>query len=134
MLLINLNPLDGLVNGSRGVVTDFVRVGSTLLPTVLFNNGKKALIEPHDWTRKSHEGVVKVQLPLKLAWACTIHKSQGQTLDKVLVDCGSSIFEYGQIYVALSRVKDINSLYLTSFDHTKIMAHPKILEFYDSNR
>ena len=66
------------------------------------------------------------QYPLILAWALTIHKIQGATLDLAEIDVGNSIFEYGQTYVALSRVKSLKGLYLTSFDYTKIMANPKV--------
>jgi hypothetical protein len=70
------------------------------------------------------------QLPLILAWALTIHKAQGATLDVAEIDAGSGIFECGQTYVALSRVKSLEGLYLTSFDARKIRIHKKVQEFY----
>ena len=69
-------------------------------------------------------------LPLIYAWAITIHKAQGVTLDAAIMDIGKNIFEYGQTYVALSRVKTLEGLYLTSFDYTKIAANPKVKKFY----
>jgi hypothetical protein len=62
----------------------------------------------------------------------TIHKSQGATLDAAEIDVGSGIFECGQTYVALSRVKNLNGLYLTSFDASKIRINRKVKEFYDN--
>ena len=67
---------------------------------------------------------------MKLAYAITIHKSQGSTLDVAEIDAGSSIFECGQTYVALSRVKSLEGLYLTSFDVNKIKINKKVHDFY----
>jgi ATP-dependent DNA helicase PIF1 len=65
-----------------------------------------------------------------VAWALTIHKSQGSTLDIAEVDVGEDIFECGQTYVALSRVKSLEGLYLTSFDVTKVKINKKVQDFY----
>jgi hypothetical protein len=62
----------------------------------------------------------------------TIHKSQGATLDTAEIDVGSGIFECGQTYVALSRVKTLDGLYLTSFDAKRIRINKKVQQFYDS--
>ena len=70
------------------------------------------------------------QFPLMLAWAVTIHKSQGATLDCALVDVGKDTFEYGQAYVALSRVRSLDGLYIWGLDTTRIKAHPRVVEFY----
>jgi ATP-dependent DNA helicase PIF1 len=67
-----------------------------------------------------------------LAWAVTIHKIQGCTLTQAQLDIGGGIFEYGQTYVALSRVKSLDGLYLLNFNHLRIKAHPKVLAFYES--
>ena len=118
MLLIN-GLDDSLCNGSRGVIIGFTND----LPIVRFLNGKELLIEKN--TYEYEQPLYKVgirQIPLKLAWAITIHKSQGSTLDYAVIDIGKNIFEYGQTYTALSRLKDINSLYITSFDPKKIKA------------
>lgn len=131
MLVHNLEISLGLVNGSRGVVIGFETGIEENLPIVKFQCGITRTIERVSWTRKDYKGITKIHIPLKLAWACTVHKIQGQTLDNVVVDCGSSVFEYGQTYVALSRVKDMNSLYLLDFDINKVKAHPKVLKFYE---
>jgi ATP-dependent exoDNAse (exonuclease V) alpha subunit len=70
-------------------------------------------------------------VPLSLAWALTIHKSQGSTLDVAEIDAGSGIFECGQTYVALSRVKSLEGLYLQSFDVKKVRINKKVQEFYE---
>ena len=67
-----------------------------------------------------------------MAWAITIHKSQGATLDMAEIDVGSGIFECGQTYVALSRLRSLDGLYLTSFDVDKIRIHKKAKAYYDA--
>jgi ATP-dependent DNA helicase PIF1 len=84
----------------------------------------------HVWPSENIPGIGVSQLPLILAWALTIHKAQGATLDIAEIDAGSGIFECGQTYVALSRVKSLEGLYLTSFDASKIKVSRKVQEFY----
>ena len=66
-----------------------------------------------------------------MAWALTIHKSQGATLDAAELDIGSEIFECGQTYVALSRVKSLDGVYLKSFDAGKIRINKKVKKYYE---
>ena len=86
----------------------------------------------HVWSSDKIPGRGVSQVPLILAWALTIHKSQGATLDAAEIDVGSGIFECGQTYVALSRVKSLEGLYLTSFDAKRIRINKKVKEFYES--
>ena len=116
-----------IANGSQGVVVGF----KMDLPLVKFNN----IIEPicvgyYSWPSETNKKVAVAQIPLIYAWAITIHKAQGVTLDAAIMDIGSNIFEYGQTYVALSRVKTLAGLYLRSFDFTKIAANPRVKKFY----
>jgi hypothetical protein len=83
------------------------------------------------WISEKIPGLGVSQVPLILAWALTIHKSQGTTLDCVEIDAGNSIFECGQTYVALSRVKSLDGLYLSSFDVGRIQINTKVQEYYD---
>jgi ATP-dependent DNA helicase PIF1 len=128
MLITNLDQDAGLVNGSRGVVTGFSPSG---LPLVRFRNQSAALlIDRKPWWLPDHDGIGRAQIPLKVAYAITIHKSQGATLDSALVDIGASTFEFGQAYVALSRVKSLEGLYVWKLDPRKIRCHPAVVEFY----
>lgn len=90
-------------------------------------------VTPEEWKVELPNGEVQAKrtaLPLILAWALSIHKAQGQTLDRVKVDLGK-IFEKGQAYVALSRATSKEGLEVQRFDKSKVMAHPKVISFYN---
>lgn len=92
------------------------------------------LIQPEAWKIELPNGEVQAQrqqIPLILAWALSIHKAQGQTLQRVKVDLGR-VFEKGQAYVALSRATSQEGLQVIGFEPRKVMVHPKVIEFYDS--
>lgn len=72
-------------------------------------------------------------MPLELAWALSIHKSQGMTLTQASVSLGR-VFECGQAYVALSRVKSLTGLSLTDFSRNAVRAHPRVVAFYQALR
>jgi uracil-DNA glycosylase len=128
MLLVNKDIEARLVNGSRGIIVDFNADG---YPVVQFLHGDPVLIGRHDYESNECPHVVRAQIPLRVAYAVTIHKSQGATLDCALVDIGTSTFEYGQAYVALSRVRDLESLYIHNLMPSKIKAHPSVITFYE---
>ena len=97
----------------------------------LFNNISEPItIGEYIWNSETNKNVCVSQIPLIYAWAITIHKAQGVTLDSAIINIGNKIFEYGQTYVALSRVKSLKGLFLTEFDYTKIKANPKVERFY----
>jgi ATP-dependent DNA helicase PIF1 len=127
MLLWNMDADGGLVNGSRGVVSGFV--GD--IPMVKFLNGRELPINYHIWENEENgEKILRViQIPLKLAYALTIHKAQGCSLDYAEIDL-SNTFANGQSYVALSRVKNLNGLSILDIDFDKIRANEKAVEFY----
>jgi ATP-dependent DNA helicase PIF1 len=129
MLLMNKDIDAGLVNGSRGVIVDFRADG---IPYVQFLHGDPVAIERNEWASNDFPCVRRHQIPLRVAYAISIHKSQGATLDCALIDIGSSVFEYGQAYVALSRVRNIESLYVWNLDPSKIKAHPTVTHYYES--
>ena len=117
-----------IVNGSQGIVIDFDNNG---FPLVEFTNGSKQIITPHIWHSERLAGIAIKQIPLIYAWAITIHKAQGATLERALIDIGYQTFECGQTYVALSRIKSLAGLYLKSFDYTKITVNKKVSQFYN---
>ncbi len=117
-----------ICNGSLGIVKEF---DSMRNPVVKFNNGCIRTIEKHIWKSEMIPGIGIKQIPLTLAWAITIHKSQGATLELAEIDVGANIFEAGQTYVALSRVKELKGLYLKSFDPMKIKVNKKVKQFYE---
>jgi ATP-dependent DNA helicase PIF1 len=128
MLITNLDQERNLVNGSRGVVTGYSAGG---LPLVRFLSiPDPIIVDRASWWLSEHEGIGRSQIPLRVAYAMTIHRSQGATLDSALIDIGSNTFEYGQAYVALSRVRTLQGLYIWKIDPTKIRCHPKVLAFY----
>jgi len=131
MCVVNIEMPTGemICNGSQGIVTKFTEQG---LPVVKYRNGHEMTMSYHLWESENIPGIGVSQIPLILAWAITIHKSQGATMDAAEIDVGSGVFECGQTYVALSRVKSLEGLYLTSFDASKILINKKVREFYDS--
>ncbi len=131
MLTYNLDFEAGLVNGSRGVVVGFSKE-QIPLPLVQFKTGLPISIGRVKWESEDLEGVLRSQLPLRLAYAITIHKAQGATLDCALIDIGQSTFECGQAYVALSRVKSLESLYIWDLEPTAFKTHDKVKRLYSS--
>ncbi|CCV02569.1 helicase [Armadillidium vulgare iridescent virus] len=129
MLTYNINQPMGLVNGSRGVITSF---SEKKFPVVKFVNGLELEILPQTWEFSNDNGK-KVgyfkQIPLKIAYALTVHSCQGATLDCAEVDLKDT-FEHGQVYTALSRTRDLDSLVIKNLDFDKIKCHPRALDFY----
>ncbi|XP_036332463.1 ATP-dependent DNA helicase PIF1 [Rhagoletis pomonella] len=127
MLLKNINIASSLVNGARGVVARIEKG----IPVVRFKNNREYLCKQEKWIIKTASGgtVTRTQVPLKLAWAFSIHKSQGLTLDCVEMSL-SKVFEAGQAYVALSRAKSMDSLRILDFDPKQVWANAQVLQFY----
>lgn len=125
---IQLDNGDIICNGAQGIVIDISPQG---LPIVRYKNGYQMTMSYHIWPSELIPGIGVSQVPLILAWALTIHKAQGSTLDIAEVDAGSGIFECGQTYVALSRVKSLEGLYLCSFDAKRVRINKKVQDFYE---
>ena len=119
-----------IVNGSQGIIIDF----ENNMPKVNFDNGVIRIINKHIWASEKVRNVGISQVPLIYAWAITIHKSQGLTLEKAYIDVGSNIFEAGQSYVALSRIISLDGLFLKNFDPLKIKINRKVHNFYEKYR
>lgn len=116
------------VNGTRGVVVGFEKTDEGW-PIVKTYDNKMIIAYPEEWKYEDN-GVVRAiitQIPLRLAWAITIHKSQGMTLDAAEIDLGDA-FEPGMGYVALSRVRSLTGLKLMNLNAMALTVHPKILQ------
>ncbi|TMW67775.1 hypothetical protein Poli38472_007447 [Pythium oligandrum] len=135
MLIKTINPASGLVNGCRGVITGFTP--QTQLPIVRFSNGLTEIVRQEDFPVRVADSLLasRRQLPLTLAWAISIHKSQGLSFPSAVVDL-SRVFEFGQAYVALSRVRSLEGLRLrTRLDaRSLVLADQRVLRFYEEMR
>ncbi len=129
------NPKDGYVNGTLGTVVAFDKLnGQPIVEIKTPSTGSglvadKVTVEPAEWVVEEN-GKVRAgisQLPLRLAWAITVHKSQGMSLDEAVMDL-SQVFEYGQGYVALSRVRRLSGLHLLGLNDRVFKVHPEVLE------
>jgi ATP-dependent DNA helicase PIF1 len=119
------NPVGGYVNGTLGKVIGFVRGSGE--PIIETRDGRELTIMATDWAVEENGKIrAKItQLPLRLAWAITVHKSQGMSMDAAAVDL-SRTFEYGQGYVALSRVRTLAGLTLLGWSEQASMVHPEV--------
>ena len=126
VMFVKNNPVQGYVNGTTGEVTGFNKNSSPIVKT---STGKIYTAEPQTWMIEEDGKVLAEisQIPLRLAWAITVHKSQGMTLDKAYVDL-SKAFEKGQGYVAISRLQKLEGLFLLGINDEAFCAHPNIVE------
>ncbi len=120
------NPKKGFANGTLGVIDKFDKISG--YPVVKTKNGKRIEVEPVDWAVQENgkERVRITQIPLRLAWAITVHKSQGMSLDEAVMDL-SRVFEFGQGYVALSRVRRLSGLHLLGYNERAFSVNPEVL-------
>lgn len=119
VMFVKNNPEAGYINGSMGEV---IAYSDDEFPIVRLMNGRKITANEENWTVDNEMGkslATYIQIPLRLAWAITVHKSQGMTLDAAEIDL-SKTFEKGQGYVALSRLKELKNLKLLGFNETAI--------------
>lgn len=126
VMFVANNPGAGFVNGTRGQVIDF----QDDRPLVRLHGSSRVIkVESHSW-KLEEDGKVRaevVQLPLRLAWAITIHKSQGMSLDAAEIDLSRS-FTPGMGYVALSRVRSLDGLFLSGINAMALRLHPAIFD------
>ena len=120
------NQKEKFVNGTLGVVEGFEEFSG--YPFIKTKNGRKITIPPADWMVEEN-GKVRAQItqiPLRLAWAITVHKSQGMSMDAAVMDL-SQVFEFGQGYVALSRLRRLSGLFLLGINEHAFKVHPEVL-------
>jgi ATP-dependent exoDNAse (exonuclease V) alpha subunit len=144
VIFLNNEPNKKWVNGSLGTVKEILETPNKEIKVIVkLDTGREVEVEKFAWSNMRSEydhntGEIKQeetgkfeQLPLRLAWAITIHKSQGQTFEKVMIDLGRGAFAFGQTYVALSRCKTLEGIILKQPLKPKdIMVDPSIVEFY----
>lgn len=129
LLTTNLSVETGLANGSRGVVVDFTTCAEHK-PIVLFDNQIKMTMERSpSITEQLGFDIIVSQYPLELAWGLTVHKAIGATIPRVIADL-SNCFTPGQAYVALSRCRSLDGLYLTAIDFNGVTCHSRVVEYY----
>lgn len=143
VMMLNNDSKDRWVNGSIGIVKDIIKNISDdkYKIYVKMQNGKTEVVEQYKWELFKYKwnkdlNIIETepagsfsQYPMKLAWAVTIHKSQGKTFDSVLIDLGYGAFAPGQLYVALSRCKDLEGISLTKpVKKTDVIIDTKIEE------
>jgi ATP-dependent exoDNAse (exonuclease V) alpha subunit len=129
MVMMLRNDMEGrYFNGSLGIVDDIEEGAVTveLLSGDVVNIGH-ANFDYYD--EKGHILATATNFPLKLAWASTIHKAQGISVDRIAVSL-SSLWEAGQAYVALSRARSLDGLYIEAWDERSIIADSSVMEFY----
>lgn len=123
MLTRNIDFSKKLVNGTQGIfkgITENKIIFETL-------DGVNNYIHTHTW---DFENYTIEQFPICLAWAITIHKSQGMGIEYLSIDIGKNVFEYGQAYVALSRSKTLEGLHIKKFDKKSIKCNQNVKDFY----
>jgi len=118
------HPEGRYVNGTLGTVMSFETNGDPIIKTF---HGKTIVVEPTEWAIQDNAREIAAisQFPLRLAWAITVHKSQGMSLDAAVIDLRQA-FEYGQGYVALSRLRTLAGLYLLGFNDRALEVHPEV--------
>ena len=147
VMFVKNDPLKKFVNGSIGKI---VQLTQDKLTVAIENRDESTSyidVEKLDWEmtkyaldHNANQIVSEVtgaftQFPLKLAWAITVHKSQGQTFDKIIIDIGTGAFEYGQTYVALSRCRTMGGIILKRpIKPSDIMVDERVTEFYQRAR
>lgn len=127
MLTYNINIKNNLVNGTRGIITH-LNTNNIIIKTL---NGKEYIIDYVKYINEIDNTITFEYMPIKIAYAISINKSQGMTLDYILIDLGTSIFGDGMAYVALSRAKTLKSIVITNLSKSSFKVNKDVIEFYN---
>jgi ATP-dependent DNA helicase PIF1 len=125
MVTANINQYNGIVNGTRGVITELYP-DKVIIKTL----NDFITINYHKCTSSEDNNIYFNYMPIKLAYAISIHKSQGITLDSVEIDIGKDIFAAGQAYTAISRARNLKSIVIKSITNNSFICKSKVLNFY----
>ena len=126
-----LTPPTYVINGTRGVVKELCEKEVVI---TLKNGLEYRVSQIITEVKVSENKIAKiVHIPLRLAYAITIHKSQGMTIDSIEIDLGSNVFTHGQAYTALSRARNLKSINFTKLEQNSFVCDPRVAEFYDND-
>lgn len=126
VVITNIDQEKGIVNGTRGIITE-VKPKSVTIKRV---NGKLYEVQYCKSVNAENSAMALSYMPLKLAYALTIHKSQGMSLDAVEIDIGPKIFAKGQAYTAISRARNLNSIKIKDISKDSFITSKSVLKFY----
>jgi len=130
MITRNIDLEAGIVNGTRGVVRSFEKIKFETFVIVTLVGGREYSVGSYEFRDDETDQLLYKAMPLKLAWATTIHKSQGSTIDLLEIDLGTSIFAPGQAYTGLSRAVSLDRVRITSVCPEAFKVNRKVAKFY----
>lgn len=128
MLTYNIDIINKLTNGTRCIIEE-INYPEVVIKTL---DNKKYNINYTTYINENDVDIEYKFMPIKLAYAITIHNSQGQTLDYLEIDLGNDVFEYGMAYVALSRAKSLKSIYLSKLSRNAFKVNQDVINFYNA--
>jgi len=131
MITRNIDTEGGIVNGTRGVVKSFLRMDNKYCIGLTLVDGGEYFLSEYEFRDDETEQILYVAMPVKLAWAMTIHKSQGSTIDCLEIDLGSSVFAPGQAYTGLSRAVSLDRVRITDISPQAFKVSRKVEKFYE---
>jgi len=127
MVTRNVNFDKGIINGTTGTIINL----TPTLVVIRTTSGVEHIITYYKDVNENNNTFTKF-MPIKLAYAMSIHKSQGATLDAIEVDASTYIFAPGQLYTALSRARNLQSIKLINFDKESIICNKQVKQFYEN--